>query len=147
MKKEPLEVITITFSSLFGNEDYALGLFDSIHEQNRYEIHEPKKVRYAIQELCMNAIQHGNKYDKNKFVEVTFEMYSEQIIIYIKDKGKNFNIQEFTTPTIQERINKQVDVGWGITLIKNMVKQIESLQSEDGNIIKLTIRSKYNESK
>ena len=145
MRDTPLEVIRIAFPSSLGNEDFAVNVFDTIVDGGKYEIEEPKKVRYAIQEACMNAIQHGNRLDSHKPVNVAFELYKDALQIFIEDSGKGFDFKTYRPPTVRERINNGVKAGWGIELIRKMVREVESFTTENGNALKLVVRSRCDE--
>lgn len=49
----------------------------------------------ALVEACTNAIEHGNKYAKNKRVRVEIDLNGQQIIARVYDEGDGFDYESF----------------------------------------------------
>lgn len=45
----------------------------------------------AFHEMLINAMEHGNKFDENKKIEIKVELANKYISISVKDQGRGFN--------------------------------------------------------
>jgi len=80
-----------------------------------------------------NSIVHGNKFDANKKVNLTFSISDKQINVLIEDEGTGFDFDNVPDPTKPENIENFH--GRGIFLMKNLADDIEFL--DEGRYIKL----------
>jgi CheY-like chemotaxis protein/anti-sigma regulatory factor (Ser/Thr protein kinase) len=48
----------------------------------------------SIREALLNAVEHGNNYDRNALVDLTLEFQSSGLQIDISDQGKGFNLNK-----------------------------------------------------
>ena len=56
-------------------------------------------VDLAVRESVANAVKHGNKFDPEKEVEVTFQRSSNGVEILVRDFGPGFAPDEIPDPT------------------------------------------------
>jgi len=87
--------------------------------QNKFE-----NLKLCLQEALTNAIVHGNKKDKSKSVDISYEVNAE-IKITIKDEGKGIQKkqqQNSVSQITQEDILKES--GRGIMLMKHFCDEI-----------------------
>ena len=87
----------------------------------------------AVTEAVNNAINHGNKQDPEKYVDVNFKADGKEMRFKIKDEGPGFDFNNIPDPTAPENIEKPH--GRGVFLMKNLADEVE-FQSE-GRIIEL----------
>ena len=59
---------------------------------------EQHRIGMALRECMVNAVVHGNRYNKNKKVHVRVLRSSERFTIQITDQGEGFEIQEVPDP-------------------------------------------------
>jgi serine/threonine-protein kinase RsbW len=59
---------------------------------------EQHRIGMAVRECMVNAVVHGNRYNRNKQVHVIAEVESGRFIIRIIDQGEGFEIQEVPDP-------------------------------------------------
>jgi len=55
-------------------------------------------IGMSVRESVTNAIQHGNKLDQNKKVDIRFEVSPEQLDVYVTDQGNGFRIEDLPSP-------------------------------------------------
>jgi len=72
-------------------------------------------IKLSLEEAIINAIKHGNKFDKAKKVQVEARVSPEQVEIEIEDEGPGFNPDAVPDPTLDENLEKCS--GRGILLI------------------------------
>ncbi len=76
----------------------------------------------ALREALSNAIIHGNKEDKEKKVEIVYEIGEADLQIKIKDEGEGFDFRQIPDPL--EEKNMASPSGRGIFLLKNCIDKV-----------------------
>ncbi|MGH2451962.1 MAG: ATP-binding SpoIIE family protein phosphatase [Candidatus Limnocylindria bacterium] len=90
-----------------------------------------ERLKTAVSETAMNAIEHGNELQRDLPVSVRVETRDGRLTIAISDQGGTKEIPEAETPDIEAKLaGLQRPRGWGLFLIKNMVDQMNV--SSDG---------------
>ncbi len=80
-------------------------------------------VRLALIEGIANAIVHGNKSDKNKYVFINAEITYNMLKVAIQDMGKGFELKNDINPLDEENILKSN--GRGIYLMKILMDELD----------------------
>jgi len=91
-------------------------------------------IMIAVIESVNNAIIHGNKMDKNKFVSLSAYLGEQQIVFNISDEGPGFDHRELPDPTAPE--NLESIGGRGIFLIKHLADEVDF--QNNGKSLQLT---------
>ncbi len=80
------------------------------------------RVSFSVRECVINAIKHGNGFQKDKKVSVEFYLKDEKIFkCIIKDMGKGFNIEEISDPSQGENLLRPD--GRGLFLVKTFMDE------------------------
>lgn len=118
-----LENRNITFASITENISLAESLIDSLCEE--YSINEDHygNILVAVTEAVTNAIQHGNKNDSAKAINISFESKDNYLQFSISDEGLGFDFTNLPDPTDPENIEKPH--GRGIFLMKHLADKVE----------------------
>jgi serine phosphatase RsbU (regulator of sigma subunit)/anti-sigma regulatory factor (Ser/Thr protein kinase) len=91
-----------------------------------------EKLKTAVSEAAMNAIEHGNEGRPELPVAVRLETTPTLISVKISDQGGEKEIPEAQTPDLEAKLSGvQSPRGWGLFLIKNMVDEMHV--SRDGS--------------
>ena len=77
---------------------------------------ELHRVGIAIREAMVNAVVHGNRYNRNKKVYFRVHANAEGLAITIGDEGSGFNPEVLPDPSAEENVLSQS--GRGIMLIR-----------------------------
>jgi serine/threonine-protein kinase RsbW len=109
-------------------------LIDDIKEEGIINEDNYGNIIVCATEAINNSINHGNKGDENKSVDVIVEYNDKQLSFDIKDEGKGFDFESIPDPTVPENIEKLN--GRGVFLIKNLSDEMEFL--ENGTKIKFS---------
>ena len=112
----------ICFSSVPENLSKVEKLIEDICEDHGIKEDYYGNILISITEAVNNAIQHGNKYNPDKSVEIAFETNREELCFKIADEGEGFdydNIPDPTDPRNVEKLN-----GRGIFLMKNLADEV-----------------------
>jgi serine/threonine-protein kinase RsbW len=80
-------------------------------------------ILLSVTEAVNNAIQHGNKYDLSKVVEITFYKSDKMLTFSIKDEGNGFDFNHLKDPTDPE--NLENPHGRGVFLMRNLSDNVE----------------------
>ena len=112
-------------------------LIDEIKTDNN--IHEEcyGNMLVAVTEAVNNAIQHGNKYDPEKMVHISYEIEPDQVSFTITDEGNGFDYMNLPDPTDPENLEKPT--GRGVFLMKHLADQI--IFSENGRVVELYFKT------
>ncbi len=84
-----------------------------------------ERLKTAVAEAAMNAIEHGNHYQVEIPVEVEVLQSSTDIVVGISDSGgaADFSAEE---PDLAGKLEgRQSPRGWGLFLIRNMVDHMD----------------------
>jgi len=80
-------------------------------------------IGMSVRESVTNAIQHGNKLDQNKKVDIRFKVSPEQLDVYVTDQGNGFRIEDLPSPLDPENLLKPS--GRGIFYIQSFMDSVE----------------------
>ena len=95
------------------------------------------EVRMAVVEACINSFEHS-KADDHK-VEIRFVVLGnddpERLQITIKDSGVGFAPDNVERPRIEEKLIAANKRGWGLTIIKGLMDEVEIHSGADGTTV------------
>jgi serine/threonine-protein kinase RsbW len=119
----------------------SINLVEKLIEDLREElqIHEDcfGNILVAVTEAVNNAIQHGNREDENKKVEITYEVDGDNLLFTVRDAGPGFDYYNLPDPTAPENLEKPS--GRGIFLMKHLADQV--IFSEDGKVVEMFFKT------
>ncbi len=122
-------------------------LLQFFHEITELPAAEQEIVATAFRELLMNAIEHGGKFDPEKYVEISYLRTRRAVALRIKDPGEGFSMDKIPHAavmnpsddplrhlTYREAQNLRPG-GLGVLLVKNSIDEL--LYNEKGNEVVL----------
>jgi serine phosphatase RsbU (regulator of sigma subunit)/anti-sigma regulatory factor (Ser/Thr protein kinase) len=84
-----------------------------------------ERLKTAVAEATMNAMEHGNGYDANVPVDVEVCASDGAVHVLITDMGSGQPIPESEAPDLEAKLaGLQTPRGWGLFLIKNLVDEM-----------------------
>ena len=84
-----------------------------------------ERLKTAVGEATMNAMEHGNRYDPDLPVAIRVQTTADALIISITDHGGGQAIPEVNTPDLDAKLaGLQSPRGWGLFLIRSMVDEM-----------------------
>jgi serine/threonine-protein kinase RsbW len=89
-------------------------------------------IGMSVRESVTNAIQHGNKLDPGKKVDVRFEVTPEYLDILVRDQGNGFKIDDLPNPLDPENLLKPS--GRGIFYIRSFMDEVEFRRPSQGGM-------------
>jgi serine phosphatase RsbU (regulator of sigma subunit)/anti-sigma regulatory factor (Ser/Thr protein kinase) len=131
---------TFSMSSESGNERAIMERVAEIVGPLGLPAREMERLKTAVSEAAMNAIEHGNKLRKELPVSVRVVHEDGKLSVAITDKGGGAQIPEPQTPDIEAKLaGLQKARGWGLFLIKNMVHDMRVTTDEVHHTVELVI--------
>ena len=105
-----------------------------------------ERLKTAVAEATMNAIEHGNGNRAEIPVEVEVTRSGDQITVAITDRGGHDGQQEAPAQNeepdlLQKLEGAQAPRGWGLFLIRNMVDAMDVTTDGQRHTILLTMRT------
>ena len=103
-----------------------------------------EKLKTAVAEATMNAIEHGNKNRTEIPVEVEVTQSGDEIIVAISDQGGDGTAGSGAAedPDLLKKLDgAQSPRGWGLFLIRNMVDAMDITTNGQRHTIWLTMRT------
>jgi anti-sigma regulatory factor (Ser/Thr protein kinase) len=98
-----------------------------------------ERLKTAVAEATMNAMEHGNRYSPNVPVKIQVWLLKERLLVRIIDRGgsppPSPNAQR---PDLEAKLEgMQTPRGWGLFLIKNMVDDLRVSANPDHHTAEL----------
>ena len=113
-----MKAVTIEFPSILDN----LRIVESFIDQHREDYHITDdlygNILIALTEAVNNAIQHGNRNDKDKVVRLTCKPGNAELSFTVQDQGAGFDYNDLPDPTSEENLLKPD--GRGVFLMKQL---------------------------
>ncbi len=99
------------------------------------------RLKTAVAEATMNAMEHGNQYKAEVPVLIEVSVTETDLSVRITDEGSGPPPEPDTeTPDIEAKLEgMQTPRGWGLFLIKNMVDEMNVSGDEDHHTIDLIV--------
>ena len=102
-----------------------------------------ERLKTAVGEATMNAIEHGNSNRPELPVEVSVVADKTDVKVRITDQGGERPLPEVETPDIEAKLaGLQTPRGWGLFLIENMVDELRTAVDEHHHTIELVMHLK-----
>src|ERR671921_2197084 len=117
-----------------GNERLAMEKVAGVIEQLRPSEQRLGRLKTAVAEATMNAMEHGNKYRAEVLVEVMVLVEDQDLMVRITDRGSGPPpAKGGDAPDLEAKLEgMQTPRGWGLFLIKSMVDEM-SITGDDGH--------------
>jgi anti-sigma regulatory factor (Ser/Thr protein kinase) len=127
-----------TLPSQRGNERQAIEEVAAVIQGINLPEDRLEKLKTAVAEATMNAMEHGNKYDANLPVEIDVLASDGAVVVRITDQGGGAPIPELEAPDLEAKLaGQQSPRGWGLFLIKNMVDEMNVSSDNTHHTIEL----------
>ena len=95
------------------------------------------QVGLAVEEICMNIVQHAGLDKVRGKIEVEIKECEDCMVICISDTGSPFNPLEWESPDVQISAADRQIGGLGIFLARGMTDQIHYERRDNKNYVTL----------
>ncbi len=115
--------IEVSIGSALEYLDLIQTITDSITRMMGFEEDSAHWIGMSVRESVTNAIQHGNKLDQSKRVDIQFAVEPDQLAISVRDQGAGFLVDSLPNPRDPENLLKPS--GRGIFYIRSFMDKVE----------------------
>ncbi len=124
-----------------GNERQAVERVAEAVKGLRVPANRLQRLKTAVAEATMNAMEHGNKYRQDLPVSIRVLASEKTLSVEIVDHGGDAPIPEAEVPDLEAKLTgAQAPRGWGLFLIKNMVDDVRVTSDETHRTVELVLR-------
>lgn len=97
-----------------------------------------EQLHTAVAETVLNAIEHGNQYQRESPVRVRVLVSPGVLSVHVIDRGDGVDTADRETPDLAAKLAGRQSVrGWGFYLIEHMVDEVLMTTSADHHTVEL----------
>src|SRR5215213_5739542 len=102
-----------------------------------------ERLKTAVAEATMNAMEHGNEYRPDRPVSIRVLQSRDRVLVQISDRGDAGELAEPEAPDLEAKLEgRQKPRGWGLFLIEKMVDEARVTSEGGGRTLELVLRLK-----
>jgi serine/threonine-protein kinase RsbW len=79
-------------------------------------------IKLALEEALVNAIKHGNQFDRSKKVHISYRLLADRFEVAVSDDGPGFDPTEVPDPTAVENLERPC--GRGLMLMRHYMSEV-----------------------
>lgn len=114
---------------------------ESATEQAGLDEHAAWQVQLAVDEAATNVIQHGYNDSEPGIVEVSCQIANDELMIVLRDWGRQFNPDDIPTPDIESPLEERQAGGLGLYLMQQLMDDVRfEFDAYHGNLLTMTKR-------
>jgi anti-sigma regulatory factor (Ser/Thr protein kinase) len=123
-----------------GNERLAMESVAQIARRLNLAERRLERLKTAVAEAAMNAMEHGNKYHVDIPVTVEVRASAQALAVRISDSGGGPPSQSAETPDLAAKLaGRQSPRGWGLFLIEKLVDEMRVTSDDQCHTIELVM--------
>src|SRR6185436_14006212 len=132
-------VVELTIASQLDFIDLVTALTDNITQMVGFDEEASYWINMAVRESVANAIEHGNKYDPRKSVDIRFTVGVDALRVTVRDYGEGFDPSSLPDPL--DPNNLLNPAGRGILYMRTFMDSVEyGRHPESGMVVSMTKR-------
>jgi serine phosphatase RsbU (regulator of sigma subunit)/anti-sigma regulatory factor (Ser/Thr protein kinase) len=126
--------------SVPGNERQAMEQVAQAVQELHLPARRLEKLKTAVAEATMNAMEHGNHYQPDVPVIIQVQASATTLAVRISDQGEGPAVIDAETPDLEAKLAElQTPRGWGLFLIKNLVDDLYIINNDAHHTVELII--------
>ncbi|MBL8169108.1 MAG: ATP-binding protein [Acidobacteria bacterium] len=126
-------VVELTIASQLEFIDLVTTLTDNLTHMVGFDEESAYWINMAVRESVANAVEHGNKYDPQKSVDIRFTIGVDALRVTVRDYGEGFDPS--TLPDPLDPNNLLNPAGRGILYMRTFMDSVEYERHPDGGMI------------
>lgn len=126
------KVVEITIASSLDLIDIATLTADHMSKLCGFDEEEQYRINLAVRESIANAIEHGNKYNLEKNVELRFILTDALLSIAVRDFGAGFDPASLPDPLDPENLLNPA--GRGILYMRSFMDEVGLVRHAEGGM-------------
>ncbi len=124
-----------------GNERLAVEQVSAAVQDLALEEIRLERLKTAVAEATMNAMEHGNQYKPDLAVHIRVAHAPGLLSVQISDHGGDQAIPSAETPNLEAKLEGlQSPRGWGLFLIQNMVDEMHVTADKTHHTVELILK-------
>lgn len=127
--------VSFTLDSSLDSVDRLEHLGEDWAERAGFDEDTIPHISMAVREAAINAVLHGNSYDKSKQIKASFEITPDSLVIHVADQGGGLDPDGIPDPLAPENILR--GSGRGIFLIRSFMDEVHFRQLHPGTELTL----------
>jgi serine/threonine-protein kinase RsbW len=129
------QLVELHLPNILGAEKEAIEKAVAVAEKMGFSKDRIEDLKTALAEACINAIEHGNKFDQNKRVRVTFSANNNSLQVIVHDEGEGIDPQKIPKKRVRDN-GFPCRRGYGVFLISNLVNEFyfEKIPGQGNNV-------------
>jgi len=93
-----------------------------------------RDVELCVSEAFTNALKYGQSGKTDSPISLYFQIFSNKLIIKVKDKGKGFNLEN-----LPELDLRSLPIhGYGLYIIRSKMDEVQYVKNIEGNFLTMT---------
>ena len=133
------QLVELKLPNILGAEKVAIEKAANIAKKMGFSMDKIEDLKTAIAEACINAMEHGNKFDENTQVGITFASDDTSLQVVVHDEGDGIDPGKIPKNRIDsDGLPRRR--GYGVFLISNLVNDFSTeYEPGKGNNVKMLI--------
>jgi anti-sigma regulatory factor (Ser/Thr protein kinase) len=100
-----------------------------------------ERLKTAVAETVMNAIEHGNKFQAEVPVQIEVRAKADRLAVLVTDQSGDQPIPEGLVPDLEAKLaGLQSPRGWGMFLIRSMVDEMHVQSDGSHHTVELIVK-------
>ncbi len=124
--------IEVSIGSALEYLDLVQALTDCITDHMGFDDDTAHWIGMSVRESVTNAIQHGNRLDPGKRVDIYYDVAQDHLEITVRDQGNGFQVERLPNPLDPENLLKPS--GRGIFYIRSFMDEVEFIPHCQGGM-------------
>jgi serine/threonine-protein kinase RsbW len=116
------QLLELHLPNILGAEKEAIKKAVIIAENLGFARDRIEDLKTALAEACINAIEHGNKFDQNKKVRVTLAANNKSLEVIVHDEGEGIDPKKIPTKRVRDD-GFPCRRGYGVFLMSNLMNE------------------------
>lgn len=141
---DPTALTSFTIRSEEGNESAAIAKVSQTVGALHLDPAALERLKTAVGEIVMNAIEHGNENHSELPVDVSVLSTETSVTVRVSDRGGGKEMPKTTTPDIEAKLaGDQAPRGWGLFLVEQMVDDLRVEQDGQTRTVEFVIEREH----
>jgi serine/threonine-protein kinase RsbW len=126
-------VVELSISSQLEFIELVTTLTDNVTKMVGFDEDATYWINMAVRESVANAVEHGNKYDPNKTVDVRFTIGVDALRVTVRDHGEGFDPSSLPDPLDPENLLNPA--GRGILYMRSFMDEVLHERHPEGGMV------------
>jgi len=122
--------IEVTLETVLDSVDLSEDITVRVADAAGFDEDDCHKIGMSVREGVINAVQYGNRQQRDKKIYLTFELEADKLVIHVLDQGPGFDLADVPDPLAEENLLKTS--GRGIFLMRSFMDEFAVRRGQHG---------------